>query len=533
MIDLTVSKFNTIITSGAYVGEEIQAEFGRIPPAFLPIGASFLFRHQLREIENRSHIWISLPKDYCLTSSQERILKDSAVNIIWVDPKKSLGESVFQAILEVGPDLPLEIIHGDTLVLGLEKFEIDTVSISEATAHYSWGVVQSEGDRLLKVQSMDQSELMSADQLILSGYFAFAEPWRFLKCLVANGFIFTGALDQYSSELKVRTTSRLTTLDCGHLKTFYSSRRSLAAARQFNSLVMESEIVRKTSLDNLKIDAEANWLRTIPSELQPFTIRLIENFRDQKSGEYSTLYANYPTVSELYLARTPRVVWTRILESCLEYLDKASVYLSTKVMSPFPWLVIGKLRERISQYPDHLPSDKIPLEINDKKVGTLESIVGYLAKIVEAEKRRPACIMHGDFCFSNMLYDIRSDRIQLIDPRGLIRNEATIYGDIRYDIAKLGHSMVGRYDQILGEKLQSDMAGSAFRLIIPSDEQRDWLSDTFLNSQIGAERFDSPAVKAAIVSIFLSMVPLHSEDPERQRTLFANGLRLFASFFQV
>ena len=522
---------NILITSGAYIGEEMQAEFGRIPPAFLPMGASFLLQHQLREIKNRGHIWISLPQDYCLTPSQERILEDSAVNIIRVDPNKSLGESVFHAILEIGPDLSLEILHGDTLVLGLKNLEIDTVSVGEATAYYSWGAVQVEGGQLRYVKSMDQSEVMSSKQLILSGYFAFGESWRFLKCLVAHGFSFTGALDQYASELKVRVTSLLMTLDCGHLKTFYSSRKSLAAARKFNSLIMESGIVRKTSLDSRKIDAEANWLRSVPWELQPFTIRLIENFGVSKSGEYSTLYANYPTVSELYLARTPRVVWSRILDSCLEYLDKASVHLSSKVMSPFSWLVIGKLRERILQYPSHLPSNNMLLEINDQRVGTLTSIVDSLAKIVEAEERRPACIMHGDFCFSNMLYDLRSDRIQLIDPRGLIRSEASIYGDIRYDIAKLGHSIVGRYDQILGEKIESDAAGSSFQLIIPSDEERDWLIDEFFNSQIGADCFDSPAVKAAIVSLFLSMVPLHSEDPQRQQALFANGLRLFASFF--
>lgn len=524
-------KFNTVITSGAYVGEEIQAEFGRIPPAFLPIGASFLLQHQLAGIKERGNIWITLPKDFNLTPSQERLLDKSAVSIIRVDGSKSLGESIFQVILEIGTDHPLEIIHGDTLVTGLGSFEMDVISVSEATEHYSWGGVDIDGERLLRVTGIDQSEAIADEQMILSGYFAFAEPLRFIKCLVAHGFCFTRALDQYVSELDVKITRRLTTLDCGHLKTFYSSRQRLAAARQFNSIVMDSGVVSKTSSDTLKIDAEANWLRSVPSDLQPYTIRLIENYGDKKKGQYSTLYANYPTVSELYLARTPRVVWNRVLESCLEYLNKASRHLAVRKRSPFHWLVIGKLRERILKYPDHLPSNDVPLEINGRNVGALLSIVEHLAKVVAAERERPACIMHGDFCFSNMLYDLRSDRIQLIDPRGLIQGEMTIYGDIRYDLAKLGHSIVGRYDQIIGEKLESNVTGSSFELIIPSDEQRNWISGKFLNSRVGADLCDSPAIKAAMVSLFLSMVPLHSEDPQRQQTLFANGLRLFATFF--
>lgn len=528
---MTAVKFNTIITSGAYVGEEMQAEFGRIPPAFLPIGASYLLQHQLREMKSREHIWLTLPEDFRLSVSQERILRENDLNVIRVDASKSLGESIFQVMLEVGPDLPLEVIHGDTLIADVSAFEPNIVSVSEAAAHYAWGAVRCERDQLLEVKSVDQSEVISAEQQILSGYFSFAEPWRFVKCLVAQRFSFTGALNKYCCEVKVEAFSQLEALDCGHLKTFYSSRQRLAASRHFNSLAMERGIVRKTSTDTIKIDAEANWLRSLPLELQPFTIRLIESFEAPKTGEYNTLYSNFPTVSELYLARTPRLVWTRIIDSCLEYLDRASKHIAPEVASPFSWLVIGKLRERLLEYPDHLPSDDRLLVINNQEIGTLADIVGYLAEIVEVHESRPACIMHGDFCFSNMLFDLRSDRIQLIDPRGMIQGRATLYGDIRYDIAKLGHSIVGRYDQILGEKIRSNVSGSSFHLTIPADEERDWLTEIFFESSVGTERFDSPAVKAAMVSLFLSMIPLHSEDPERQQALFANGLRLFANFF--
>jgi hypothetical protein len=139
--------------------------------------------------------------------------------------------------------------------------------------------------------------------------------------------------------------------------------------------------------------------------------------------------------------------------------------------------------------------------------------------------------MHGDFCFSNMLFDLRTDRIVLIDPRGLIGKEATIYGDVRYDVAKLGHSIVGRYDQIMVEGLRAGGSGAELTLEIPADRRRDWLEEMFLAARVADLSFDSAEVKAAVVSLFLSMIPLHAEDPARQTVLFANGLRLFSRFF--
>ncbi|ECP3589223.1 hypothetical protein FZH48_26620, partial [Salmonella enterica] len=76
---------------------------------------------------------------------------------------------------------------------------------------------------------------------------------------------------------------------------------------------------------------------------------------------------------------------------------------------------------------------------------------------ITSEFIKPVCeddiiITHGDFCFSNILYDFRSQRIKLIDPRGInFYNELSIWGDIRYDLAKLNHSVIGRYDLIIAE----------------------------------------------------------------------------------
>ena len=525
------SKWNTLITSGAYIGEEMQAEFGRIPPVFLPVGAAFLLQHQLREAEAIRNIWLSLPNDYEMTASQRRLLDERGAHIVHVEPNKSLGLSVFQAILEMGPDLPLEIMHGDTLVLGPPCPDMDAVSVSEVSEQYTWGLVELKDGRIYGVRDEDRSDQISSEAIILTGYFFISDPARFLKSLVARDFSFAGALDAYATEVAVHAIDNITALDFGHLKTYYDSRRSLAAARQFNSLSIEGGVVRKRSQDRRKLDGEANWLRSVPAALQPFTARLIEDLDAPVSGEYRTIYSCYPTLAELYLARAPKVLWGKVLNSCMEYLVKATSYTVPNGEHHFDWLVAGKLRERIQHYPEFLPAPDEDLTINGDSVGTLADIVGELSLVVQGAPALPSCVMHGDFCFSNILYDLRSDRILLIDPRGLIADEITIYGDVRYDIAKLGHSIVGRYDQIMAENIHSAGSRADFLIDIPTDPIRDWLESEYLKAHINNTQFDSIEIKAAIVSLFLSMIPLHSENPVRQRSLFARGLQLYSRFF--
>ena len=58
--------------------------------------------------------------------------------------------------------------------------------------------------------------------------------------------------------------------------------------------------------------------------------------------------------------------------------------------------------------------------------------------------------MHGDFCFSNILFDLGHQIVRVIDPRGRFGQKG-IYSDPRYDMAKLRHSIGGLYDFIVAD----------------------------------------------------------------------------------
>jgi hypothetical protein len=136
--------------------------------------------------------------------------------------------------------------------------------------------------------------------------------------------------------------------------------------------------------------------------------------------------------------------------------------------------------------------------------------------------------MHGDYCFSNILYDIRTDRIRLIDPRGLLPDgEIGIGGDTRYDAAKLMHSIEGRYDLIIAGQYAATGGGTNdFQLSFSPNPIHDQLTEAARSMTMGGVRLDDEVVAAATVSLFLSMLPLHADRPDRQTAFIANALRL-------
>jgi thiamine kinase-like enzyme len=65
-------------------------------------------------------------------------------------------------------------------------------------------------------------------------------------------------------------------------------------------------------------------------------------------------------------------------------------------------------------------------------------------------------VIHGDCTFSNTLVDDKN-QVWFIDPRGTFGGNK-IYGDPRYDWAKLYYSAVGNYDKINSKNFSVDMS---------------------------------------------------------------------------
>lgn len=165
-----------------------------------------------------------------------------------------------------------------------------------------------------------------------------------------------------------------------------------------------------------------------------------------------------------------------------------------------------------------------------RKMPSLETIMQETAALIDMNSTDTLGIMHGDLCFTNMFYDFRTQRIKVIDPRGTIdgRN-STVLGDLRYDMAKLNHSIVGAYDFILAGRYNcTGFDERDLEITFPKDSAFAELNALAGDFDLRGHRLTDPEICAITIHLFLSMLPLHADRPERQRAFLANSLRLYS-----
>jgi hypothetical protein len=264
--------------------------------------------------------------------------------------------------------------------------------------------------------------------------------------------------------------------------------------------------------------------------VQIYTARLLGFGLERGRTYYDTEYEFLPVLSELFVyGAVGRKPWLRILASCEDFLGAlAATRGDGSGDQALGALAADKTLARLETFA-RATGEAItrPLCYEGRPCPSLVEIAERLVPAMHLTSGRFDCAMHGDFCFSNVLYDSRVRRIKAIDPRGLVGETPTLFGDIRYDLAKLAHSVVGRYDQIVAGR---------YRLTTDSDDRtlefdpvacQPWLEAALGDLTVDGVGGLSEPVRAVTASLFLSMLPLHADRPDRQQAFVANALRLW------
>ena len=137
-------------------------------------------------------------------------------------------------------------------------------------------------------------------------------------------------------------------------------------------------------------------------------------------------------------------------------------------------------------------------------------------------------VMHGDFCFSNLLFDFRKHQIQMIDPRGSLDGvNFTINGFLSYDLAKLTHSVIGLYDFIVSDRfiINKDNDGIS-EIVFNLQKQTLNVQSEFLSILI-EKGFNFKLIMTICIHLFISLIPLHSDSTNRQQGFYFNIFRLY------
>jgi len=201
-----------------------------------------------------------------------------------------------------------------------------------------------------------------------------------------------------------------------------------------------------------------------------------------------------PSLREIYLfLDSSEETWDGIFDAMFLTLERMETYGSKNT---FMKSVLDKTKARVRNI-------EIPIEnkIVNEFIDKLDNTIGIF--------NRPS-LMHGDFCFSNLLYDFQGNNIKMIDPRG------ELFGDHYYEVAKIYHSILFDYDFIDSELYIKE--NDTYRIYNNGKENIKKLFLSKIKHKYSKEEHDYILLITA--SLFLSMIPLHSHNKNNQKIYY-------------
>lgn len=529
-----------LILSARPVGEDIAGQFGRLPPSFLPMGSQRLFVLQAR-FSGDDSCFMTLPEGFEVSSTDARALDAAGIRVLRQDPRMALTRAIGEALIQCRADGPVRILYGDTMVRMPQGVEDeDLVAVQNTTANYLWAFV-GKGAAGSGARFSDEAPRGLDSRRVVCGYYRFADPD--LLAAACHEPSIVAALNHYDARRPLRCVDAKAWYDLGHLPLYYRSKKEMLVKRVFNELNYEDQMLIKSSDDTLKMRAEANWYETLPRDLRLNVPRYGGRVERKHRAGYALEYLFHPLLSDLAaFGALPLASWLEIVRASIEFVTRCQAIRPPKgspEASPafaarfFQSMVVDKTRSRLEAYCRTGPcslNDRITLD------GVLHPPLGEIADRLVARIRPtvPADVRfwHGDLFFGNMFYDFTARRVICIDPRGQLEaGETALYGDRRYDLAKLAHSIVGQYDKIvLGrsnlDEISAEPGALDWRFSVDERPEQEMIEAIFMTFVTEICQVDPEELLALTALLFLSMLPLHRDRPDLQKHFLATGLRL-------
>jgi hypothetical protein len=298
--------------------------------------------------------------------------------------------------------------------------------------------------------------------------------------------------------------------------------------RSFNKVDIDAErgVVRKSSTDVEKLKNEILFYIDAPEgvkKLMPKLYRYSEDF-----SWYEMEYLELTTVTELANKRElSSEEWASIFFSISKAYMSFNENLKDTDFSYLYGIFIGKALKR-TQGLDNKELKNIFFNgciLNGvARRGLAALLIAQMGVLFKVTKE--VSLLHGDFCFSNILVSEDLKKIKILDPRGGF-DKPSIYGPRAYDIAKLSQSTYSWYDKIVEGHYKLLRSDNGYELA-PVGE--DWTIDARIAFDPMLETFDLTENDAKILAgLMLAGTPgLHLDDPERAISLALNAVLLLS-----
>lgn len=458
----------------------------------------------------------------------------------WVVPKSAGSAGLTVATLLAGVEGPALIVLGDTLFSfggAVPDFSCAWVMTSSVEESERWCIVENDESGRVVAWHNKRTGLEQPLEAAIGVYWLpnGIDLKRAEELLAQSEPIeISTVIERVMDNQPVYGVRAGTWLDCGNPDNQESTRRTMLQERTFNQLSFNgvNGTIRKSSLNKEKFIDEINYLRLLPNEVSVLFPRVVEASTEWSDPWVVLEYVGYPTLTELFLfGNLSDSAWKSIFDRLLTTLEIFRGHARPVNSADLHDIYIDKAYRRMSECVglSHLEpllhSDN--LVINGRRRRSLTALVteaeGHFERLAS---NSIGAIVHGDFCFSNILYDVRTGVCKLIDPRGSF-GRVGIHGDQRYDVAKLHHSLLGSYDHIVAGLYQFGFDGCDARLKIFRTPLQERVSAQYRSQML--EHFDSREIDLITGLMFAGLPAMHTESAERQSAFVVQAIELLSA----
>jgi hypothetical protein len=521
---------NVIIPSAKKVPEQFEV-FSDLPMCLIPVNGEPLLNYLVKEKYKDDQIYVISFENH---GSIDDFLASSSFNNVTncvLEKLGSLGASILAGLDRCEKkELPTVINFGDTMVSS-DVPDSDCIFYAlNGTPNKKWTYVIENDGVIERIIDKTNNMISSGVPKLVIGVISLSDPVLFAQILrgnLKNKSSFFQSLKDYSKHHPFLFKQAQQWLDFGHPDEYFKSAIEVKS-RSFNHISIDKDrgIIKKSSDDENKLKKEIEWYLKLPTDLRYVSPRIYDySFEPQKTF-VSMEYYSYHTALELFLyGDSSEEQWGNIFKSIHFVLKDFSKYQISNgsIKDSLRDVYVGKTTERLDQLrelPTFAPLFKNPIVINGQKYKSLDFVYKEIRPLVEEKllNIRSFSIIHGDLCFANILVDNHRYFVKLIDPRGSF-GSFDIYGDPRYDLAKLYHSIDGKYDFIIKDKFDLSKTGNHFNYRVNCNKdllpQFNQVFSDFIASKEEIELIES--------LLFFSMIPLHQENLLHQYAMLVTG----------
>lgn len=532
-----------IILSAGKVHESLYPIFGEVNNGLVPVKGKPSILYILEQYKQmgleKVYISVGYDKENLTNIVLASFEKELDIQLIEVDYEKKPGFSLLKIIKKINIENnenksnDILVTLADSLVTYDYKKMIEqgsTVLISNdfEISGYWCGVIKDQKGIIKELYEKDYNT--NIEWALVGVYYL--ENVDFLNNMDDNNYQISDILKYYIEKKEdIKILEPELWFDTGHLNKYYQSKKQMMSSRYFNSFEYDDILgtVKKKSTDKKKLRDEIIWYENIPKKLKVLIPKIIDY---QIDGDVSIEmeYYGYPSLLELWLyGNLSTNIWENIIKRVVKLINLFRSYKGNVSIDDYNYMYYTKTLNRIKDLKKINPQMKKLLDyeyifINGEKLNNWSYFESQLKNLVNGlYNEKDNCILHGDMCFSNTLFDLNNGIIRLIDPRGEW-GENILYGDIKYDIAKLRHSISGKYDFIVNDLFNIELNGNNIDLEINLlSEMHKEISKEF--DSIISRYYDLNKVKIIEGLLFISMLPLHNDTPNRQIAMFSRGIQ--------